>query len=92
MHRTDLDADLDDTYLFATAKIVNRMMQPGLDINEVLAEQPQVLVHAGLVYLAELAQDDVQMQREQTLFENAHSDMQMQNSLVDNPTISMQRG
>ena len=82
MHRTDLTADLDDTYLFASNKTLNRMMDQTITLDALIVGAPEIMIHAGLVYLADLAQDDNQVKREQTLFENSASDFQMALSIA----------
>ena len=76
MHRNDLTADLATVYGFAGTMIAQRYLGP-IDLDPQGADyqnQGNMWQHAGLVYLAELAQDDAQLQRESVLFDNALRD------------------
>jgi hypothetical protein len=81
MHRNDLSADLDTTFTFASKRIENAMLHSPVDLPQLLIDEPQLYLHAGLMQLAELAQDDEQAQRERSLFTVAASDYQLQRSL-----------
>ena len=91
MHRSDLATELGTVQVFAAAKIANAMMFAPVDPAQLLEDQPQIWLHAGLCYLAELAQDDDQLSRETQLFLGAAMDYQMRRSL-DGPAPVMQRG
>ena len=90
MHRNDLAADLDDVYLFASEVSVNSMMYADATVDDLLLTAPQIMVHAGLMYLAELAQDDVQLERETMKFRTSTGDWQMRRS-VQTLSPAMQR-
>lgn len=81
MHRNDLTADLDTIYTFAAEKVNERLLFKVVDVADILANSPRMLVHAGLWYLHEMAQDDVGLQREMTLFEDAVVDFSLRTSL-----------
>ena len=83
MHRTDLTADLDLTYTLAAERVTERLLFDDVDLALILEQQPRMLLHAGLNQLAELAQDDVQAQREQGLFETAVQDYSINYSFVN---------
>ena len=63
MHRNDLQQDMATTYALAGNEITNRLLYAAPDLAEILATEPQLYVHAGLLALAEIAQDDEQMAR-----------------------------
>lgn len=87
MHRNDLSADLDTVYVIAKERVNERLLQDA-DITEILADRPRVLIHAGLVYLNELAQDDEGINREQGFFEDALRDLSIALSISRNWTIN----
>lgn len=90
MHRADLAADYDDTWLFASNTVLNRLMYTPVDMDALRDTQPQLFVHAGLMYLAELAQDDVQLERETMKFTTT-ADTFMRMRSIQTPAI-MQKG
>ena len=71
MHRNDIVQDLDLTFILATQKIFDRLLRSDTDTDQILDVAPALYVHAGLVQLMEIAQDDVGKQREETAFENS---------------------
>jgi hypothetical protein len=81
MHRSDLEADLVDTWLFASSATVNELMYAPIVFDEILADAPQIMLHSGLVYLAELAQDDVQLERETMKFKTSADAWMMHRSI-----------
>lgn len=81
MHRADLTSDLEDTWTFASNATINEMMYTPVDLDELIADQPQVMVHAGLMQLAELAQDDVQLERETMKFKTTADAWMMNRSI-----------
>ena len=87
MHRNDLTADLVTVQAMAEAMIVNAIMQKDPDLADVLAVAPTAYLHAGLVYLHELAMDDAGMQREADMFQKAIADYSMRWSLTNSDAI-----
>lgn len=83
MHRKDLSEDLDLVYTLVTEQVQSRLMFEMVSMSIILQNTPRMLLHAGLTYLAELAQDDEQLQREQLRFEQAAQDFSMRYS-IDN--------
>ena len=69
MHRNDLSNDLDEVYRAATQRITTHVTVKDIDMNEVLAVFPSLLISAGMLYLHRLSQDDIGMQREAEQFE-----------------------
>lgn len=89
MHRADLATDMASTWLYAREQIRDRLMfkpadplLPDAELDEILASNPRIYLHSGLLYLQELAQDDVGMQREMVRFDGAISDYQMHRSIL----------
>ena len=91
MHRTDLSEDLATVNAFANEKVTGRLLFSTVDLAQILADTPRMLFHAGMTYLAELAQDDEQLMREENRFEEAVSDYSYRRSLTDNPKAAMSR-
>ncbi len=89
MHRNDLDGDLDAVYEFAAAASIDRMMNTNLTIEILLDEAPQIIFHAGMMYLAELVQDDTQLERETMKFGTTATAYQMRKTLVEAPAPQM---
>lgn len=81
MHRRDLAADLDLTYTLAAERVSERLMFTDTDIPAILANSPRMLLHAGLIQLAELAQDTEQEMREMRYFEDAVADYSFRSSI-----------
>lgn len=86
MHRNDIMADLDTVFLMASSRVAERVLVSS-DIPDILANNPRMLVHAGLIYLHELAQDDDGVQREERFFREAVVDYGIYKSRKDRPTI-----
>lgn len=74
MHRSDLAEDLDFVWRTARAMISARSMRRAPDLDAILNDTPQVYLHAGLVYLHELAQDEEGIARERDLLRQAMQD------------------
>ncbi len=89
MHRNDIAADTDDVFAFASAASVDRMMNTNLTIEIILAEAGQIVFHAGMMYLAELVQDDNQLQRETMKFATTADAFQMRKTLIEAPAPQM---
>ena len=51
MHRSDLSGDMADVYTYAVNKTLGRMMNAEIEIAEIMDEQPQIMLQAGLCYL-----------------------------------------
>ncbi len=83
MHRSDLQADIATTNILANQRVLQRLMRSDTDLADILADSPALLVHAGLMALMELAQDDTGLGRESQLFEDAASGYAMKYS-IDN--------
>ena len=90
MHRADLSADLDTAYDLTVERIEERLYGT-VDIDTILLSSPRMLVHGGLAYLAELAQDDEQLGREMQLFDGAVTDYSQRYSLTARPTATASR-
>jgi hypothetical protein len=83
MHRNDLAADLATVETMAAARIAERQMHLG---DPPLPEDaPRLWLHAGLVSLHELAQDDEGLMREQELLERAEVDWHFRRSFDTTP-------
>ena len=80
MHRSDLAGDLDLTFDLAGARIDGAVMGVS-DLPEILADNGEVYLHAGLIELADLAQDERQLKREIQMFDKSVSDFQMNRSI-----------
>lgn len=84
IHRRDVAADLDTVEVFATAQVANSLMYR-LDviepIDDAVARMPNLFLHAGLVYLHELAQDDEGLAREKAMFDAAVTDWHFRRSI-----------
>jgi len=91
MHRSDLSADLDTAYDLTAERISERLYKPTVDIDDILLNSPRMLVHGGLAYLAELAQDDEQLNREMQLFGEAVTDYSQRDSITTRPTATASR-
>ena len=94
MHRNDIAQDFATTYLLATEAIKTRLMYVYDDTTVpfdeyILAEAPQLYVHAGLLQLAEMAQDDTQLERETMKFGQAAKDWQLYRSIKEDPAPQM---
>ena len=85
MHRSDLSADLDQVFDYATSKIENAWMRKNVlsgttpmfnSADDMLAYAPLPYLHAGLMYFQELVQDDEGMMREMTRFSDEMSTVQ----------------
>lgn len=85
MHRKDVTADLDVVQVFAETSIVNRLMYPapeaGWATDDLVEQMPVVWLHAGMMYLHELAQDDEGLAREARAFTDAIRDWHFRNSI-----------
>ena len=86
MHRSDIAADLDQVWEFATTTFFNQWMNKDgrtLYANDdaLLAAAPSPLHHAGLMYFHELAQDEEGLMRENSLFGYAMADFVMNYSI-----------
>ena len=83
MHRNDLEADLATVETMAAARIAERQMHLG---DPPLPEDaPRLWLHAGLVSLHQLAQDDEGLMREQELLERAEVDHHFRRSFDTTP-------
>lgn len=90
MHRTDLAADLDEVYRWATQAILTRLMRSDTDTDKILEDFPSLYVHAGLIRLHQLAQDDDGAMRENQAFAISADYYAMKNSLtVNEPPVRM---
>lgn len=85
MHRNDITADLPTVKGYADEAITGRLMFSVVDLDDILANHPRMHLHAGLMYLHELAQDDPGLGREAQRFETAAASYSMRRSLTDNP-------
>lgn len=74
MHRADIEDDLDFVWATARAMVSARAMRRAPDLDQMLEDAPHVFLHAGLVYLHELAQDDDGLARERDLLRQALQD------------------
>jgi len=95
MHRRDIAADLDAIWEFATAQFYNSWLKS--DARDLYATDddlceaaPSPMLHAGLMYLHELAQDDEGVQRESRFFGTAMEDFVL-NYSISNIQPSMTR-
>lgn len=86
MHRNDITADLPTVRTYADEAIAGRLLFNTIDLDDILANHPRMHLHAGLMYLHELAQDDPGLSREAQTFENAAASYSMRRSLTDNPS------
>ncbi len=89
MHRADIEADLNDVFDFASAAAIDRMLNTNLTIEIILDEAGQIVFHAGMMYLAELVQDDAQLERETMKFATTADAYQMRKTLVEAPAPQM---
>jgi hypothetical protein len=92
MHRTDLTADLATVWAYARQMIQNRLMRADVDLDAILASDPQLYLHAGLTYLHELVMDDEGLAREENRFATALSDHAMRWSLVNSDATPVLHG
>lgn len=93
MHRSDLSADLPTIWTMAESKISERIMAAAPDPVDVMAAHPRTYLHAGLVYLHELAQDDEGLMRETALFDAAMVDLHFRRSIDAGPAeLGVPRG
>ncbi len=79
-HRRDVEPDLDQVWLYAKETFLNAWPQrePPVTSDEgILDVAPSPMHHAGLMYIHQLAQDDVGMEREARLFDSAMTDFVM---------------
>ena len=81
MHRNDLTQDLDLTFTLSTQKIFDRLLRTDTDTDAILDVAPALYVHAGLMVLMEVSQDDVGLVREGQLFENSAVNYAMKYSI-----------
>jgi hypothetical protein len=81
MHRSDLEADLEAIFALASERVKNRLLWIDPDIATILVDAPGCMLHAGLMLLHELAQDDEGIAREAQLFDVACSAYSMRHSL-----------
>lgn len=81
MHRNDMEADFPTVWIMANNMIENNLMYTPIDLDGLLADEPQLFLHGGLLYLAEIAQDDQQLQRENAKFGGAIGAYQMKRSI-----------
>lgn len=81
MHRTDLVADLDEVFDRAGERIQERLLFATVDLADILENAPRMYVHAGLVYLHELSQDDEGGARETQLLQDAVRDYSLRTSI-----------
>lgn len=84
-HRSDLTADLALVEEMAWSRIRNRLFELPDDLDTLLTDSPQTVLHAGLMSIHELAQDDDGLGREATLFEAAIGDYAQRLSLTTRP-------
>jgi len=95
MHRQDVQADLEDVFRLAVARVREGWMRgdlPFADDDALLAYAGRALHHAGLMHLHELAQDDSGLGRERYLFEYAMSDIQFRWSLDNVTPVAVREG
>ena len=92
MHRNDLTGDTAAVWIYAGQMITNRLMHSPCDLVAVAATNPQLYLHAGLVYLHELAMDDEGMMREMDRFASDLADYAMNYSLTTEPAPVMKLG
>jgi hypothetical protein len=88
MHRNDLEADLATVETMAHERIAERLMYAtdGVEPWPPAPETaPRLWLHAGLVSLHQLAQDDEGLMREQELFERAAVDWHFRRSFETLP-------
>jgi hypothetical protein len=90
MHRTDIEADLGDVEAYARSEVGNRLMGPTAD--QALTDAPQTWLHAGLVYLHELAADDDGLAREAEMFTNSCRQYNFRYSIDQAETVAMEEG
>ena len=91
MHRNDLAVDYSLIWTMAGFKVVAAIMRVKGDTEDLTETCPQLYLHAGLIYLQELAQDDNGMQREMTMFDAAAQNSAIAWSLA-NVTPIAERG
>ena len=89
MHRGDLSADMTAVEIFAIERIVERLTftPEWQSADDGMADAPLLFLHAGLIYLHELAQDDEGMAREISAFEDAVAGYSMRKSRERNRTV-----
>ena len=58
MQRKDMTADMDLTFILATAFIEGTVLLPVVDTDAILADNGELYLHAGLMELANIAHDD----------------------------------
>ena len=91
MHRKDIVADLDEIYGYAAQLVYERLFSfSDVSIDDITANSPRPMLHAGLIYLHELAQDDNGVMREMDRFESAIQDYAIRTS-VNNTDPMMSR-
>jgi len=88
MHNSGTDADLTRVYLMATTLVAQRALFP-VDVPTILADDTggNMLHHAGLIYLHELARDSEGVAMETQAFDQALSDYSLYRSRTARPTI-----
>ncbi|QDY70128.1 hypothetical protein [Qingshengfaniella alkalisoli] len=90
MHRKDVQADLAAVEAFALEHVRDRLMLsdvPDVLDDEAVAAMPGVWLHAGLVSLHELAQDDEGLTREMQMFEEAVANRNRRYSIDRGPAV-----
>lgn len=95
MHRNDLMADLDTVQALATARMSDRITytrDPAQTLDEWITAAPDAWLHAGLISLHELAQDDAGLDREMGLFAKAMGDHNMAQAVQGQPCARMVGG
>jgi len=86
MHRNDLEADLDRTWLLALQRCSERLLF-NVQQSDIVEGAGRMMLHAGLIYLHELAQDDDGLSRELRMFDDAAKDFTFWFSRQQNATV-----
>lgn len=58
MQRKDMTGDMEQTLLNAQAMVKGQLLWSAVDLDKILADNGEILLHAGLVDLATIAKDD----------------------------------
>ena len=90
-HRTDIGADLDTVWLLTVNRITQRMKAP-ITVEETDPDfnaMSNMLVHGGLLYIQELAEDDMSIGRESQLFDGAIQAYSIFQSIAAAPVVAM---